>query len=415
MSTMAARVAAPMQPEPVTEPVRRGRVLLIAPQPFYSDRGTPIAVKQVLEALGELGYEVDLVTFPIGETTEIPGVRYHRGSNAFRIRSVPIGFSLRKVILDLGLLPVVARLVRSNRYDFIHAVEEAAFPAVLLGKRLKVPVIYDMQSSLPEQLAQRRFFRAAPVALPLAAAERWVLRRADSIMSSSGLLQHVRSVAPATRTGEWRFVGSAAHPSTDGREVRSSLKISPRAPLIVYTGTFEPYQGVEALLRGFSLALEFRGDAALLLVGASDAEGRKMRALAHSLGAGEAVRILPRTTRDEVRHYVAAADIVVSPRSFGGNIPLKVFDYLAAGKPILATDIPAHRAVLDETRAHLVPPTATGLSNGIVSLISDPSRARELADAARQYAETHLGWKTFVRSIDEVYSSASPASVASDG
>jgi glycosyltransferase involved in cell wall biosynthesis len=412
----SAPLAAPTPADPV-EPagVRQGRVLLISPQPFYADRGTPIAVRQVLEALSELGYEVDLVTYPIGETVPIEGVSYHRGGNPLRIRSVPIGFSLRKVILDLGLLPVSARLVRSKRYDFIHAVEEAAFPAIWLGRRLQVPVIYDMQSSLPEQLAQRRFFRAPPVALPLAAAERWLLRRAHSIMSSSGLLQHVRSVAPAARTGEWRFVGSAAHPSMDRREVRRSLDISPEAPLVVYAGTFEPYQGVEALLEGFSRALESRREAVLLLIGASDAERRKMRALARSLGSADSVRILPRVTRDKVRDYIAAADVVVSPRSFGANIPLKIFDYLAAGKPILATDIPAHRAVLDETRAHLVPSTVPGLANGIVSLVSDPSRARGLAEAAQRYTETHLGWEAFVRSIDDVYSSAPDAGASTNG
>jgi len=352
---------------------------------------------------------VDLVTFPIGETVEIPGVRYHRGSNAFRIRSVPIGFSLRKVILDLGLLPVVAELVRSNRYDFIHAVEEAAFPAVLLGKRLKVPVIYDMQSSLPEQLAQRRFFRAAPVALPLAAAERWLLRRADAIKSWPGLKSRVLSVVPEARVEELRQTASPPVPNRDASEVRTTLGVDREAPLLVYTGTLEAYQGVDHLVGAVARCLPYRPDLTLLLVGASPEEERAVTARALALGAADALRILPRCSRSEIADYVAAADVLVSARSYGANIPLKVSDYLAAGRPILATDIPAHRAVLDQTRAMLVPSGERGLAEGILALVNDPTRSARLAKAAKEYADSHLGWEAYVLGLDATYQSLARA------
>ena len=79
------------------------RVLLMAPQPFYEDRGTPIALRHVLRALVELGHEVDVLTFPVGRSLELPGVRYFRAPNPLRFRSIPVGFSLRKVFLDLFL------------------------------------------------------------------------------------------------------------------------------------------------------------------------------------------------------------------------------------------------------------------------------------------------------------------------
>ena len=80
------------------------RVLVVAPQPFYQDRGTPIALRQVLEALSGLGYQVDVLTFPVGQDIELPGVRIFRAGNPFRIRGVPVGLSARKLLLDLSLV-----------------------------------------------------------------------------------------------------------------------------------------------------------------------------------------------------------------------------------------------------------------------------------------------------------------------
>ena len=98
--------------------------------------------------------------------------------------------------------------------------------------------------------------------------------------------------------------------------------------------------------------------------------------------------------------YLAMADVLVSPRAFGGNLPLKIFDYLAAGRPIVATDISTHRAVLTQETAVLVQPSAGALAEGIVSLLArSGAKRRELGEAARQYAFEHLGWSRFVRTV----------------
>jgi len=104
-----------------------------------------------------------------------------------------------------------------------------------------------------------------------------------------------------------------------------------------------------------------------------------------------------------ISSYLSMADVLVSPRSHGGNLPLKVFDYLAAGRPIVATDIPTHRTVLNDQRAVLVPPHTRGLAEGILSLLADPERAARLGHAAREYAKERLGWSSFVASLGGLY------------
>jgi glycosyltransferase involved in cell wall biosynthesis len=385
----------------------RHRVLVVAPQPLGEPRGTPIAVCNVLTALIELGCEVDLLTYPIGPAVDIPGVRVLHAPNPFGLRRVPIGFSFRKLLLDAALVPAMWRQMRRVRYCCIHAVEEAAFPAVWLGGRYGVPVIYDMQSSLPEQMVRHRAFRGRRVQAALRKCEAWLLQRADAVVSSAGLLQKVAATAPGTPAREWHFPSALTEPAPAGdRALRAELEIQPDAQVVLYAGTFEPYQGLSTLLGAAGRVLQAVPNAVFVLVGGDHDAVEALRREARRLGLNGAVRLVARRPRTEIPAYLAMAELLVSPRIYGDNLPLKVFDYLAAGRPIVATDLPAHRALLDETRAVLTPPTAPALADGIVYVLRTPERAAALARSAREYAATQLGWPRFVAMVEAVYDEA---------
>jgi glycosyltransferase involved in cell wall biosynthesis len=380
------------------------RVLVVAPQPFYQDRGTPIAVRQVLEGLSQLGYSTDLLTYPVGADFRVPGLNIVRASNPFRIRTVPVGFSIRKILLDITLTIELHKRLQKGAYTCIHAVEEVAFPAVLLGRRYKLPVIYDMQSSLPEQLVTRRGFRNPLIRHLLDRLEAWLLNRADFVVSSAGLADRVKQVSTQINIREWRYPSVVVPPdSCDGERLRRRLDIPAGAPVVLYGGTFESYQGLSELIQAIPLVRAQIPRATFVLLGAENGTGAAVRAQSAALLQTGAVRILDRQPRHEIPPYLGLADVLVSPRSHGGNLPLKVFDYLAAGRPIVATDIPTHRSVLNDQLAVLVQPTSRGLANGIVSLLKDPLRAARLGRAGRQYAEQHLGWSTFVSGLADLY------------
>jgi glycosyltransferase involved in cell wall biosynthesis len=381
-----------------------GRVLVVAPEPFYADRGTPIALRQLLEALGQLSYAADLVTYPFGMDVEIPGLSIFRARNPFRIRHVPVGFSVRKVLLDCTLIARLRARLKAARYLCVHAVEEAAFPAVFLARWAGLPLVYDMQSSLPEQLTEHWVFRGRAAQAALHRCERWLLENVDLVASSSGLSERVRRIAPGTRVREWRYSGLLARPQA--REVaalRSELSISAGSPVVVYAGTFENYQGLADLLAAVPLVLAELPETVFVLVGNEGTRGRELLGRTPGFLKAGAVRLIDRQPRHRVPAFLALADVLVSPRALGGNLPLKIFDYLSAGRPIVATDIPTHRTLLDETRAVLVRPAADEIAQAITTLFRDPERAARLAAAASAYAQNTLGWETFVRSVDELY------------
>lgn len=382
------------------------RILVVAPEPYYEDRGTPIAVRRVLEALSELGYAVDLLTYPVGRDAAPAGVTIHRCANPLGFRSVPVGVSFRKMVLDLSMAASMRRRLAEARYACVHAVEEAAFLAVLLARPRGIPVVYDMQSSLPEQLAELPFLGNWVSQRILRACERWLVRRVDFIVSSTGLAYRVGELAPSASKAEWRYPYEPRHVATEELEVlRRRLDIPPDSPVILYTGNFAPYQGLDLLGASLPEVRSSHPDAVLVVVGASDtAEARELQARVGPEGA-RALRVLERRPREELDPYYRLADVLVAPRTAGSNLPLKVLDYLAAGGAILATDIPAHRTVLDPSRSLLVPPDPQAVAGGLTRLLSDPELRENLGRNARSFAEEELGWSTFVEAIGRVYAS----------
>ncbi len=118
---------------------------------------------------------------------------------------MPIGLSFRKVILDVPLVWAMRRIVDPARYSCIHAVEEAAFPAAVLARHHGIPLLYDMQSSLAEQLAWLDPMGMSPTRRVLNAMERWLLRRSDLVVTSAGLAARVRAMVPEVPVREWHF------------------------------------------------------------------------------------------------------------------------------------------------------------------------------------------------------------------
>ncbi len=138
-------------------------ILMLAPHPFYKARGTPIAADLMLKVLSKRGEQVDVIAFPEGDDVEYPNVKIYRTPDFKVVRNIQPGFSWKKVICDVFLLVQAIRLTRSNHYDLIHAGEEAVFIALVIKQLFGIPYVYDMDSSLVQQLMDRypglRFFK----------------------------------------------------------------------------------------------------------------------------------------------------------------------------------------------------------------------------------------------------------------
>ena len=133
------------------------KYLVIAPQPFFSPRGTPFSVYYRTLISAELGAEIDFLTYGQGEDVDIPGVRIIRTPKLAFLGPVRIGPSLLKLVHDFFIFFRMLFLLIKNRYDLVHAHEEAVFMALLLKPIFRFKLLYDMHSSLPQQLSNFNF------------------------------------------------------------------------------------------------------------------------------------------------------------------------------------------------------------------------------------------------------------------
>jgi glycosyltransferase involved in cell wall biosynthesis len=379
------------------------KILVIGPQPFFTERGTPIAVRRLIEALCGDGHEVDLLTYPFGEDIEVEGLTIHRARRFPGVRRVGIGFSLGKVLSDLMLLPRLYRLGKPGRYDVVHAVEEAVYAALLLRWRHRARVIYDMDSSLAEQLAETRaVFRCL---LPLLRrVEQWAVRTADVVAPMCRALARYAAGVRAAPDDVvvLHDVPVIGEPATRSRE-RAATNGSSHRCLALYVGNLEPYQGIDLLLDAAALFPSSPSIEIQVVGGPPDAVER-FRARAARRGLDDRIRFLGPRPLTQLGQLLAAADVLLSPRSKGQNTPLKLYSYMESGRAILATRLEAHTQVLDESTALLVEPEPEAYARGLVRLAGDEELRRRLGESAKLRVRREYSPTSFSSRLRAIYS-----------
>jgi glycosyltransferase involved in cell wall biosynthesis len=391
------------------------RILMIAPEPFFEPRGTPFSEYHRIRALTSLGHPVDLITYPFGQGVDLPGLRIFRCLRPPLLHHVRIGPSWAKVPLDLALTGTAIRRVLGGKYDAIHSHEEGGLIGVLLASVLGVPHLYDMHSSLPQQLSNFQFSSSKLLAGALGWVERFVIRRSRvTIVICPQLEDVVRAIDPGAATVLIENAPGSGDPPLAGgsARIREAQGLGPTTPIVLYTGTFEAYQGLELLFASARHVLAARPDARIVLVGGQPEQVAQARAEAAAAGVADTMVFVGQRPPDEIPHFLDAADVLVSPRSRGTNTPLKIYQYLRAGRPIVATRLLTHTQVLDDDVAILTDATPEAFGAGIVQALADPVRAAALGRAAQELADTKYSYEAYLdrtrRAYAELFREATP-------
>jgi glycosyltransferase involved in cell wall biosynthesis len=373
---------------------------MIAPEPFFEPRGTPFSEYHRIRALTALGHDVDLVTYPFGRDVEIPGLRIFRALRPPLLHGIGIGPSLAKIPLDVLLTITAVRRALTGRYDAIHSHEEAGLIGVLLAACLHVPHLYDMHSSLPQQLTNFAFTGSRLARAVFEAIERLMIRGSRVvIVICPSLEETARRVDPnANIVVIENAPGSAdaAASIADADAVRRRHGLEASTPLVVYTGTFEAYQGLDLLFDAMAQVVRVRPDARLLLAGGKADQVARAGHLAAAAGIEAQTLLVGERPAAEIPAYLLAADVLVSPRSRGTNTPLKIYQYLRSGRPIVATRLFTHTQVLTDQTAVLTEPTAAAFAAGVLNALDDPRRAAMIGRNARELADTKYSYEAYL-------------------
>lgn len=377
-------------------------ILLLAPHPFYQERGTPIAVNLLLQALSGQGHTVDVLTYHEGTDVAYPGVTIHRISRPPFARNVPPGPSVKKILCDLFMFPKALSMARKKRYDLVHAIEESAYMAMVIRRRRGIPYLYDMDSSLARQIAEK--FPFLGFMLPLmAGAERAAIRGALGVVPVCDALADIARTDGARKVVLLRDISLLAPSSEADTEAVRQLIPRDERPRFLYLGNLETYQGAGLMLESFARLRKAGIPALLVIAGGRDTDIQRYREQADKLGIAGDTLFLGAQPVSRMAALFDAADILVSPRTKGNNTPMKIYSYLASGKAILATDLPTHTQVLTSRVAVLAAAEPGPFADAMIKLAGAPVLRASLGDNARTLAQQSYSRAAFNKTAGELY------------
>jgi glycosyltransferase involved in cell wall biosynthesis len=388
------------------------RILKIVPQAFYAPRGTPLSAYHRARELLARGHEVDILTYGIGEPPPDLDVRLFRARGPHFFRTLRAGPSGRKIWLDVLLFASLIGRLCKQRYDALYAHEEAALFARIAGAIFRVPYVYDMHSSLPLQITDWKFSQRRWVVALFRLVERLSVSGACAVVAISPAVARAarRAWPDALCIVLTNYFEVAETKRGDREAVRARHGVGPDEKLIVYTGSFVALQALDLLLEGAPRVLESVPQAKFLLVGGKDAEIAELQAVATRLGIADRVILERARPQAEIPAYLAAADVLVSPRVQGINPPGKLLSYLASGRPVVATDTLVHNQLLTPECSILTPPDVAGFADGVVAALTDPALTTQVTEGSARALARLCCKATRDAAYDEIASAVCEAS-----
>lgn len=387
------------------------RILVLAPTPFFADRGCHMHIAEQAYALQRRGLDVQIVTYRLGR--DLPGLNIRRTVRVPWYRKLGPGPSWHKFYVDPLLLGTAFRVARAFQPHIIHAhLHEGCVLGSVLRQQLGVPLLFDVQGSLTGELLAHRFPLAQPTFLRTAwyALERWIDHLPDALVAQSTEMREelLERFHVSTERLFMAYDGvntNVFRPGERDPYLVSRLGIPENRKVIVYLGGLDIYKGVDALLDAFPGILQKVPQAFLLLMGYPHEEHYRQRA--RELGVAHAVRITGKIAYEDAPRYLTLGDIAVAPKRSQTEANGKIYNYMACGLPTVAFDTVVNRDILGDLGVYVRPMEDTqGLGEAIAELLHDDERRKALAERVRERAVREYSWDTVAGRLVEAYEAA---------
>jgi glycosyltransferase involved in cell wall biosynthesis len=329
------------------------------------------------------------------------------------IQHVRIGPSRAKALLDVLVFLKAIQMLASKRYDVIHTHEEASFFGMFLAGFFRTRHLYDMHSVLSKQLSNFGLENNRALIKIFSVLETRVLKTCDAVITvGPDLERYVKTVDAGIRVVMIENIALQAYQTApdaeEVEELRRRLNLHGRLP-IVYTGTYERYQGLHMALESVKAVAKHFPDVIFIFVGAKNQQAGEWTEMARGMNLREHVLFLDVVSPAESMVHLAYATALISPRLDGTTTPLKIYSYLHANKPIIATNTTAHTQLLSPAIAVLVEPNKDAFAEGILRVLRDPELAQRIAASAHEFAKAKFSHQDYISKVNQIYQSLSSA------
>ena len=377
-------------------------ILLLAPHPFYQERGTPIDVLLVLRVLAERkNTTVDLLVYNEGVNVDLTNLTIYRTPNLSFLKNINPGFSFKKLICDFFMFFKAWKLVYQKKYDLIHAGEESVFFAMFFNYFYKIPYVYDIDSSIAQQIVEKTPGLSA-FANIFNKIEGAAIRKSLANLPVCNALAELCEKNGSQKTVTIHDISQIKKPDhpTNGC-LKLELVIDKQ--ILLYICNLEHYQGLDLLLESFKLACEDTNKIDLVIIGGNSIDIDFYKEKSRKLKIDKQTHFLGPKPFEKLADYLNSADILTCPRIKGVNTPMKIFPYLHSGKPLLATDLYTHNQILTNNEAYLAPADPNGFAEGIVALAENIELQKRFGRNGKNFVEKNHTFAAHQKRLNGVY------------
>lgn len=383
------------------------KILMIAPTPFFADRGCHVRIMEQARSLTGRGHEVLICTYPIGR--DVSGLQIRRSPRVPWYKKLSAGPSIHKPYIDLMLTLTTIKTARAWRPDIIHAhLHEGVAIGMWVRRFYKAPLLFDAQGSLTDELKSHGWLKEGSFKhRVIGGIEKRLNNTATAIVVSQSKTAEVFRDSFAVPLAKISVIEDAVEaadffPRPAEPDLRAKLGIGPDDQVVAYLGLLTEYQGVDDLLRAGVDVIKERNGVKFLIMGYPNE--KRYRDMAKSLGIADSVILTGRIDYlTDAPEYLALADIAVSPKKDSSEGNGKLFNYMAMGLPTVAYDTPVSREILANTGVLAPTGDVSALTRAILDLLDDRPRAAGLGARARERVLGHYSWTERITRLESIY------------
>ncbi len=365
------------------------KIAMVSPYDFTWPGGVTAHVSQLARELGRSGHEVQVLA---------PHTPSRECQDADLLvplgRSVPLpsGGSIARVSLSWWLYPKVRELLKREQFDIVHLHEPMApiLPLCVLEFSNSVNV-----GTFHASYARQHLYRfTSPIT------KRWQARLHGNIAVSPAARRYVNNTFP----GDYEIIPNGIDFDHFSTKAAPYPKYQDGKLNILFVGRLEKRKGLRYLLEAYSKLKWENPNIRLIVVGPGNPDKESYRILSsHNL---QDVEFVGRVSYDDLPRYYASADIFCSPATGAESFGIVLLEAMAAGKPVIASDIEGFRGVMTHGEQGLLVPKKDGdaLADALSTLANDPELRLKLGAQGNKTAEDYR-WEVVAGRVENYYKS----------
>ncbi len=315
---------------------------MLAPTPFFSDRGCHIRVLNSYLRLKREGNDITIITYPLGRN--VLNIYPKRVMHLLGYKKKSPGFSIYKPFLDILIYFKARKLLKQKKYDLIYGhLHEGALIGILLKKKYNLKVVFDAQGSLTGELSAQGTIKKNSLLYNLFwKIEKNIAKNSDEIITSTEglkefMLKHFKINKISTNKD---FPDISLF---NFRVKPAKIALPKNKKIVVYLGGLQKYKGIQYLIKAIPYTnKKFH----FLIMGYPYEEAKD---LAREIGVEERITFIGQIPYEKAASYLKLGDIAISPKTLeSGEANAKIYNYVAMHLPIVCFDMNETRKIAKE-------------------------------------------------------------------